>query len=171
MKKLLVIVLICTLAALMLAACGDNSNNSGGTKTASSPDDKPAGTTASTEAPDSGNTGSGMTESYAAGRQAYYDLTGIWMPEAVGFEAEHEANFEHKSIAFDSHGDRALYEAAKAALVQALGEPDSGDENGAYWARHNADETAVLNYEVYYHEGETDGVWVFMNYYEQPIEG
>lgn len=165
MKKLLIIMIVCALAALMLTACGEST---GSAPASSAAESGAAETDAPTDAPESG---SGMTESYAAGRQAYYDLTGIWMPEAAGFEAEHEANFEHKSIAFDSHGDRALYEAAKAALAEALGEPDSGDENGAYWARHNADDTAVLNYEVYYHEGETDGVWVFMNYYEQAIEG
>ena len=161
MKKLFALILICALAALMLAACGDNAEAPASSATESGT----AETAAPTEAPASG---SGMTETYAAGRQAYYDITGIWMPEAAGFEAEHEANYEHKSIVFDSHGDRALYEAARAALVEALGEPTGGDENSAYWSIPSADGKTTANYDVIYYT--EDGEWVFMNYHVETNE-
>ena len=152
--------------AVTAAACGENkaapASESGQTASQAA---------AAADKTEAGDAGSDMTETYRAGRQAYYDLTGIWMPEAAGFEAEYDANYEHKSIAFDSHGDRALFEGAKAALTEALGEPDNSDEISAYWARHNEDDTAVLNYEVYYHETESDGIWVYMNFFTQAIDG
>lgn len=125
---------------------------------------------ASTQAGDSGEASTaaadGMTDSYREGRQAYYELTGIWMPEAQGFEAEHEVDFDHYSIAFDSHGDRALYEAACAALREALGEPSSEEENVTSWLTEGED-GAQIHYDVFYFTEDSGDVWVFMNVYKQ----
>lgn len=172
MKRLLSIWIICVLAALLLVACGDSTEKA-------SDDAQPtaAGQTAEqetkpadeTEAAAPTDSGVRMTDSYRAGRQAYYDITGIWMPEVEGFEAEYEADPDHGSIAFDSHGDRALFEAAKAALTQALGEPDYLNDVSAYWSKESEDGAVVQNYEVYYHEGD-DGIWVFMNFFTQKDE-
>lgn len=105
-----------------------------------------------------------MTGSYREGRQAYFDVTGIWMPAVEGFEATYDVNRERRSICFDSQGDRALYEAARGVLEDALGEPGYEDEISVHWERANADGT-VTYFELYYHDADPDDVQVFMNVY------
>ncbi len=161
MKKLLTILLVCALAALILTACGGVDTSTATQTDDSGADATVADTPAATE-------GVNMTDTYREGRQAYYDLTGIWMPEAEGFEAEVDVNQEMGSIAFDSHGDRALYDAAKAVLVDALGAPDAEDDISASWRKESEDGKSILNYEVYYYDA--DGEWVFMNFYTQANE-
>ena len=159
MKKLFTILIVCALAAFILTACGGAETPA---ETLPADADGAEATAADTSAPTEGVK---MTDTYREGRQAYDDLTGIWMPEVEGFEAEVDVNTEQGSIAFDSHGDRALYDAAKAALIDALGEPDAEDDISASWQKTSEDGKSILNYEVYYYDA--DGEWVFMNFYTQ----
>ena len=160
MKKRLLSILL-TLSILFLLICAVLSGCGGSdVNTASEvePTEAAAGSVAESAAD-----GVKMTDSYREGRQAYYDITGIWMPEVEGFEAEFEADPEMGSICFDSHGDRELFEAAKAVLTDELGEPDSGEEDSASWAVDSADGKSTAYYDVIYYT--EDGEWVFMNYH------
>lgn len=175
MKKTLSILLTLLLAVTLLAGCqkqasAPQAQEAASAQSTAAPEqaapEASAEAQASAEAAPEADAEDGMTDSYRAGRQAYYDLTGIWMPAAQGFEAEHEVNLEQFSIAFDSHGDRALYEAAKAALQEALGDPSSEEENVTSWLVEGED-GAQIHYDVFYFEEDSGDIWVFMNVFKQ----
>lgn len=176
MKRTLALILSLLLALSLLTGCGQTQSHGAPTEEAipveedvSEEEELPAGEITAEELPAEESStedapSDGMTDSYRAGRQAYYDLTGIWMPEAEGCEAEYEVNMDQHSIAFDARGDRALYEQAKAALTGALGDPAAEEENSAEWSVPMED-ASTAHYQVIYHQESPEDIWVFMNVY------
>ena len=155
------IAILCLLTAglCLLAGCGEAESP------APTPEETPAQAAAEQEAQNAEAAPKEivMTDSYREARQAYFDVTGIWMPEAEGFEAEYDVNYEQKSNCFDSHGDRALYEAARSALIGALGAPDQDDGINCVWNVPGETEGKVVMYDLYYDDYYPEDPWVYMN--------
>lgn len=169
MKKRFVCILIPVLLASLLCGCGSAAQKpepEPQQSAAAAAAEQPAATAeqpavAQSAAPE--EEAVAMTDSYRAGREAYYEITGLWMPEAAGFEASFEANAAQKSICFDTQGDRALCEAAKAVLAEAFGEPTRDDGVSTVWEVPGEAEGETCIYEVYYDDHDPDDVWVYLN--------
>ena len=153
--KLLLTALAACLA-IALVACSDqtapNGSDSLQSHSAAQTDGNSQGGTSQTDGTSqsadasspSGGTTVNMTDSYKSGRQAFYDVSGIWLPEIENVELLSSSDVDGSDgvICFDFLGDRATFESTYAYLKDLLhkasdfGGAEEGyreDTNGGYW--------------------------------------